>query len=190
MLVLNAEFMEGDNPLTVYEVVELPNLNLKSVLEALVATHAFLGEFIEAFDDRPSPADIVAMRLRKQVEPLTPRESTIIEHRVLWRPPTARAGLGAEFAVSVERVRYLQARAESRIRAAFGHELPFIAGALKEQLRHTTDERAVNRRIDALLPNDLGRRPELVKRLFRQALIDEMGRSLSPDVPLDEHALE
>ena len=77
------------------------------------------------------------------------------------------------------RIRALQARAESRIRIAFGHELPFVAGELTEALRHTADEGALNRRIDALLPNDLGRRPELMKRLFRQALIDEMRTSRS-----------
>ena len=177
--LLREGFMEGDNPLTVYEVVRVPNFSLNSMREALVAAHTFLSEYIEAFDDRPSRADVVALRVRKQVERLTPRESTIIEHRVLRRPPPTLLVLGATFGVSPSRIRALQARAESRISIAFGSELPFIADALNEELRHGADEGAVNRRIDGLLPNDLGRRPELVKGLFRQALIDEMGLSLN-----------
>ena len=163
-----------------------PNFNFNAMREAVVAAHAFLGEYIEAFESRPRPADVVAMRLRKQVDRLTRRESTIIEHRVLRRPPTTLVVLGAQFGVSPKRDQYLQARAEARISIAFGSELPFIAGALKEELRHTADEGAVNRRIDALLPNDLGRRPEVIKRLFRQALITERGLALNPGVSLDE----
>ena len=46
--MLRERIMEGDNPLTVYEVMRVPNFNLRWMLEALVAAHAFLGECIEA----------------------------------------------------------------------------------------------------------------------------------------------
>ena len=181
--------MEGDNPLTVYEVVRIPNLNLKSTMgEALVATHAFLSEYIEAFDDRPWPAEVVAMRLQRQVERLTPRESTIIVHRVLRRPPTKLALLGAMFAVSPPRIRYVQARAEARIRIAFGNELPFIARSLTDEIGPNADVSTVSRRIDNLFPNGVGQTAAFAKKLFRQAVIDEMGFRLDQDVDCDARA--
>ena len=180
--------MEGDNPLTVYEVVRIPNLNLKSMREALVATHAFLSEYIEAFDDRPWPGEVVAMRLQRQVERLTPRESTIIEHRVLRRPPTKLALLGAMLAVSPSRIRYVQARAAARIRIAFGNELPFIARSLTDEIGANADVSTVSRRIDDLFPNGVGQTAAFAKKLFRQAVIDEMGFRLDQAVDYDARA--
>ena len=102
--LLQAGLMEGDSPLTVHEVVRIPNVSLVSMREALVAADAFLSECIDTFDDAPTPADIVAMRLRQEVKRLTPRERTIIEHRLLRRPPTTLAALGGMFAVSPSRI--------------------------------------------------------------------------------------
>ena len=111
-----------------------------------MATDAFLGEYIEVFDERPTPVQVVALRLYNQVESLTPRESTIIEHRVLRRPPMTITLLGAMFAVSSSRIRYVQAPAEARIRTAFGNELQCIARALTEELGPDTDVSTVNRK--------------------------------------------
>ena len=77
--------------------------------------------------------------LRKQVDRLTRRDSTIIEHRVLRRPPTTLVVLGAQFGVSPRRVQYLQARAESRISIAFGGVLPYIARELMDELGPNAD---------------------------------------------------
>ena len=97
--LLDAGLMEGDSPLTLREVVRIPNVSLVSMREALIATDVFLRECIEGFDDAPTPADVVAMRLRRQVKRLAPRERTIIEHRLLRRPPTTLAALGGMFSV-------------------------------------------------------------------------------------------
>ena len=83
--------------------------------------------------------------------------------------------LGAMFAVSSSRIRYVQARAEARIRTAFGNELQCIARALTEELGPDTDVSTVNRKIDDISPKGVGRTAELVTELFRQALIEEMG---------------
>ena len=99
----------------------------------------------------------------------------IVEHRVLSRPPKALKEVAARFGVSRERIRYIQIRTERRIRTAFGHELRFLAEALKSELAPSAEDSAVHRRIDNLLPNSVGRTEELVKALFRQALLNEMG---------------
>ena len=77
--LLDAGLMEGDSPLALREAIRTPNVSLVSVREAIVATDAFLSECIDTFDDAPTPADVVAMRLRQQVKRLTTRERTIIE---------------------------------------------------------------------------------------------------------------
>ena len=60
--LLQAGLMEDDRPLTVHEVVRIPNVSLKAMREALVAADAFLREYIDTFDDAPTPAGVVAMR--------------------------------------------------------------------------------------------------------------------------------
>ena len=136
----------------------------------------FLSEYIESFEGRPEPASVVAMRLRREVEKLTPREVLIVEHRVLSRPRRTLKEVAARVGVSCERIRQIQTRTEGRIRTAFGHELRFLAGTLKNELAPIAEDSAVqSRRIDDLLPNGVGRTEELVKKLFRQALLNEMG---------------
>ena len=180
--LLQAGLMEGDSPLTVHEVVRIPNVSLVSMREALVATDVFLRECIEGFDDAPTPADVVAMRLRRQVKRLAPRERTIIEHRLLRRPPTTLAALGGMFAVSPSRIRHLQARERERIRIALGNEIPLIAAALADALGHGADMGTVNRRVDDLFPNGNGETSAFAKELFRQAVLDEMSLTLDQGV--------
>ena len=180
--LLEAGLMEGDSPLTVHEVVRIPNVSLVSMREALVATDVFLRECIDTFDDAPTPADVVAMRLRQEVKRLTARERTIIEHRLLRRPPTTLAALGGMFAVSPSRIRHLQARARERIRIALGNEIPFIAAALADALGHGADMGTVNRRVDDLFPNGIGETSVFAKELFRQAMLDEMSLTLDQGV--------
>ena len=147
-------------------------------------------EIEQVLDGRQGPAAIVAMRLKSQLERLTPRQSVIIENRVLTTPPKTLEEVAARFDVTRERIRQIQAKLERRIRTAFGNELRIVAGAVKEELGHIAEKRAVNRRIDELLPEDLGWKAEGVKKLFRQALINKMGLTLYQGVYLDERALE
>ena len=174
--------MEGDGPVTLREAVRIPNVSLKAMREAVVAADAFLRECIDTFDDVPTPADVVAMRLRQQVKRLTPRERTIIEHRVLRRPPTTLAALGGMFAVSPTLIRYLQTRATERIRIALGNEIPFIATALADALGQSADVATVNRRIDEVFPNGNGETSAFAREMFRQAVLDEMSLTHDPGV--------
>ena len=182
--LLDAGLMEGDSPLTLREVVRIPNVSLEAMRKALVAADEFLSECIDTFDDAPTPADVVAMRLREEVKRLTPRERTIIEHRLLRRPPPTLAALGGMFSVSPARIRTLQARATGRIRIALGNELPLIATALAHALGHSADTGTVNRRVDDLFPNGIGEMSVFAKELFRQAVLDEMSLTLGQGVYL------
>ena len=176
--LLQAGLMEGDSPLTLREAVRIPNVSLKAMREALIGADAFLSECIDTFDDAPTPADVVTMRLRQEVKRLTARERTIIEHRLLRRPPTTLAALGGMFSVSPSRIRHLQTRATQRIRIALGAEIPFIAAALADALGHGADMCTVNRRVDDLFPNGNGETSVFAKELFRQAVLDEMSLTL------------
>ena len=110
-----AGLMEGDNALTWHELLRNPDIGSRAIRELLFGIDAFLRDYIERFDARPEPAAVLAMRLQKEVNRLTPRECAIVEHRVLRRPPTTLAVVGAMFGVSRERIRHLQARAGRRM---------------------------------------------------------------------------
>ena len=144
----------------------------------------------QVVEGTPGPAAVVVMRLKAQLDRLSPRQSIIIEQRVLSTPPKTLEEVAARFDVTRERIRQIQAKVERRLRAAFGNELRIVAGALREQLGNMVTEGAVNRRIDELLPDDLGWRAESVKKLFRQVLINKMGLTLYQGVYLDERTLE
>ena len=174
-LLRHAGLTEGNDPLTAHELLCVPNIGSRAIRDLLVAVDEFLSEYVESFEGRPEPASVVAMRLRMEVKKLTPREVLIVEHRVLSRPRRTLKEVAARVGVSCERIRQIQTRTERRIRTAFGHELGFLAGTLKNELAPIAEDSAVHRRIDDLLPNGVGRTEELVKKLFRQALLNEMG---------------
>ena len=174
-LLRHAGLMEDNDPLTAHEVLCMPYISSRAIRELLFAVDEFLSEYVKSFEGRPEPASVVAMRLRMEVEKLTPREVLIVEHRVLSRPRKTLKEIAAQVGVSCERIRQIQTRTERRIRTAFGHELRFLAGTLKNELAPIAEDSAVHRRIDDLLPNGVGRTEELVKKLFRQALLNEMG---------------
>ena len=180
--VLWAGLMQGDNPLTVHALLRTPNVGGRAIRDLVLATDEFLGEYIERFEGTPTPAGVVAMRLAKQVERLTPRGCAIVEHRTLRQPPMTLALLGRVFTVSGTRVGHIQERAECRTKVAFGSELRGIAAAAKDDLGDMREARPVHRRLDALLPHELGSRHELIRKLFRRALTDEMGFRLDEGV--------
>ena len=136
------------------------------------------------------PTAVIAMRLKALLEQLTPRQWFIVEQRMLTTPPKTLEEVAARFEVTRERIRQIQLKAERRVRAAFGNELQIVAGALKEELGNIVEDGAVNRRIDALLPDDHNGRTTGVKKLFRKAVIDKMGLTLRQGMYLDEQALE
>ena len=167
--------MEGNDPLTAHELLCRPHISSRAIRELLFAVDAFLSEHIERFSARSGPASVVAMRLRTLVQRLTPREVLVIEHRVLSRPRKTFSKIAAECGVSGERIRQIQTRTERQLRTALGHECASLAGALNNELAPIAKQSALHRRIDHLLPNGVGPTEELVTRLFRQALLDEMG---------------
>ena len=58
--------MDGDNRLTVAEILRIPKAGPTAVRNLLVGIDEFPGEYIEAFDEPPEPADVANMRLTKR----------------------------------------------------------------------------------------------------------------------------
>ena len=168
---------EGDEALTAGELLAMngPPHDRRELRDIVLALEQCLSECVERGGGRPAPATVVAVRVRREVERLTAREAAIIEGRTLIQPPVTRAELGRRFAISDSRVRHIEIRAQERLEAALGTELGFVAWTLRKALRATVhDKDAVRRRIDSLLPTDLGSRAGLVKRLIEQAVVNQI----------------
>ena len=113
-------------------------------------------------------------------------ERTIIEYRVLRMPPMTLEVVGSRVGVTRERIRQVQARIERKIHAALGRGLRIISATLKEPLGHVVSQSEFEGRIDRLLPAH----ESLATRIFRKALLNDMGFTLDSGVYLDELAME
>ena len=125
-------------------------------------------------------------RVAQTIDAASDTERTIIEHRLVRTPPTTLEEVGAQVGVTRERIRQVQIKIERKVQAALGRGMWIITSALKERLGQVVAQSEVERRIDALLPAD----QNLVTRLLRRALIDEMGFTLDSGVYLDKRATE
>ena len=176
--LVRARLMEGDNRLTVAEMLRIPEVGPTTVRNLLVGVDEFLSEYIETFDQVPGPADVATMRLTKEVQRLTPMEAVIVDERVLQHPPTEYHTLAMRFAMASSRIRSRLVNARDRFEIALGPELRVVAAALREGVGPSPNESDVNERIDALLdemrPNDGGSVEHRVKRLFRHALVEQL----------------
>ena len=141
-------------------------------------------------EGKPGPAAVAAMRLKLKLETLTPKESVVIECRILSTPPETLREIATRFGVTRERIRQIQAKAERKIGMALGNELRIVAEAVKEELGPIAEESAVHRRIDELLPDGSDWTAGRVKKFFRQALIRKIGLTLDHGMYLNERALE
>ena len=184
--LLRAGVMTGTDGLTTRELLSTPGVGPTTVRNLLVGVDEFLGEYIERFEDRPEPADVLAMRLEKEVRRLTPAEAIAIEHRMLRRPPTKFHIAAAMSGIPSHRIVDGQTRARDKFAIAFGIELECIATALKAELGPDTTQSEVTRRIEAFLPGDSGDGGELVRRIFRQALVNAMGYEFTADTDAGE----
>ena len=124
--------------------------------------------------------------LARTLDAASETEYTIIEHRLLRTPPMTLQAVGSQVGVTRERIRQIQARIERKIHAALGRGLRIIAETLKEPLGHVVTQSQLDDRIEELLPAD----ESLATRIFRKALIDEMGFTLDHGVYLDEQVME
>ena len=131
-------------------------------------------------------ASVTLTRLALTLDSASETECTIIEHRLLRTPPTTLEEVGSQVGVTRERIRQVQARIERRIHAALGRGLQIIAATMKEPLGHVVSQSQLEGRIEELLPTDR----DLATRLFRRALLNEMGFTLDNGVYLDEWAME
>ena len=131
-------------------------------------------------------ASVTLARLALTIDSASETECTIIDHRLLRTPPTTLEEVGSQVGVTRERIRQVQARIERKIHAALGRGLRIIAATLKEPLGHVVSQNQLEGRIEELLPIDR----DLATRLFRRALLNEMGFTLNDGVYLDERATE
>ena len=131
-------------------------------------------------------ASVTLSRLAVTLDSASETEITIIEHRLLRTPPATLEAVGSQVGVTRERIRQVQAKVERKIHAALGRGLRIISVALKEPLGHVVSQSQFEGRIEELLPADRG----LATRLFRRALLSEMGFTLDNGVYLDERAME
>ena len=134
----------------------------------------------------PGLVSRVSSRLDLTLEAASETERTVIDHRLLSASPKTLEEIGLRAGVTRERIRQIHVKLEPRIRAALGVEMQVIASVLKEQLGHMVPESSVERRLDELLRAA----PALVNRLFRQALITEMGYRMRNGIYWDKRALK
>ena len=270
----NEKLMEGDNAITVYELLRIPNFGRKSLADLLFAVDDFLEKCIEhpcpdhqqdgaygnetintsqmqspetrttidttwerygktltpllvamaelegaeclaellspecmkmaevigisneieqiridqLSENMPGPVAALLLRLRFQIEQLSPREIEIVRHRVVREPPKTLEALAEIFEVTRERIRQIQNNAERKIRMAFGKEIwrdmEIIVSVLKKRLGHVAKESEVESQFEQLLPPDRG----FASKVFRKVLLDEMNFTLNNGVYLDEQA--
>ncbi|MDD9983501.1 MAG: hypothetical protein OXU81_19450 [Gammaproteobacteria bacterium] len=159
------------------QVMELANrMGIARAVDAIRIGHVTEGT--------PGLVSVTLSRVALATDTASEAERTIIEHRMLRTPRTTLAEVGAQVGVTRERIRQVQARIERKVRAALGREVRTVASVLKERLGHVAEEGTVERQIEEILPADQG----LATRLFRRALLDEMGFTLDSGVFLDKRA--
>jgi len=139
----------------------------------------------DVIDGAHGPAFVVATRLELALEAVPPRQHTIIEHRILRTPPKTLEEIGGELGVTRERIRQIQAKLERKIRFALGREIQVISSVLKERFGHMVSKSDVERCIETL--HSTG--SSFVNRVFRYALIADMGYTLDNGVYLDKQAI-
>ena len=86
--LLRARVAGGDSPLTVDELLRIPLLTEPLLPDLLFAIDRFLDDYTETFEEIPRAADVAAMRLIQRAQTVTPTETTVVEERVLARPPS------------------------------------------------------------------------------------------------------
>ena len=134
----------------------------------------------------PGLVSITLGRLALTLDAASDTERTIVEHRLLRTPPTTLEVVGSQVGVTRERIRQVQARIERKIHAALGRGLRIISVTLKEPFGHVVSQSELEDRIDQLLPAD----ERLATRIFRKALLNDMGFTLDDGVYLDARAME
>ena len=159
------------------QVMELAKqMGIASAVDAIRIGHVTEGT--------PGLVSVTLSRVAMAIDTASETERTIIEHRMLRTPQTTLAEVGARVGVSRERIRQVQAKIERKIRTVLGSEIRIVASVLKERLGNVAEEGTVDRQIEEILPADQG----LAARLFRRALLDEMGFTLDSGLFLDTRA--
>ena len=168
----------GRGAYTVEQLLRVRYLNPPVLRDLLLTTDAFLAHYIETFDERPGPADVLAMRLTRAVESLTPAEVAVVEQRLLTDPPVEYVHLVLQLKISQARVGSALKRAERKCAVALGLELQLIAAELREGFGAGPAEEEVDQRIDMLLnevlPDDATGTSHRARALFRLALVQEL----------------
>ena len=130
------------------------------------------------------PISVAVERLETTLLAMTPARQIVVEHRLLREPKTTLEKVGSLVGVTRERIRQLQVKLEPRIAQAMGPEMRLVASVLREELDPIVEEQVFDRRIDSTLGAGTGS----AERLFRQAVIAEMGYSRKQGTYMDDQA--
>ena len=183
--LMRSGLTEGRDGLTVAEMLRTREVGDTTVQHLLVGIDDFLVEYIEAFQTRPGPTEVAAMRLERAVRGLTPTQWAAYEQRRLTDPPVEYHVLSVRLDMSSGRIRARKIAAQEQLEVALGPELQIIADRLRAELGPTSDEREVNDRVDAwldaALPSDAGGVPGKARRVFRHALIEALSSVPKPN---------
>lgn len=177
-------------PLVAASVELYGSKSLSSVLHPDVlqlASRLGLSSSLEAFDLSPlveasgGPVFVLSCRLEAVLKPRSLAEEAILHHRILNAPAKTLQEVASMVGVTRERIRQIQQGFERRIREALGKELRALAFVLKEEFGHWAPTAEVERRVGDLLSAE----PDLIRKVLRQALLDEMEFRLMDDVYFD-----
>ena len=130
------------------------------------------------------PVSVALERLDDALLAMSPAQRTVVEHRLLRDPQPTLAEVGTLLGVTRERIRQHQVKAQTRIGKALGSELRLAASLLGEKFDPIMAEQAFHRRIDVTL----GSGDSVAHRLFRQAVVAEMGYTREQGAYMNDQA--
>lgn len=130
------------------------------------------------------PISVALERLENVLQQISSTWRLVVKHRILGEPTLTLAEVGLLVGVTRERIRQLQVKLEPRIAQALGPEMRLVASVLRQELDPIVAEQDFDNRMDEML----GTGTSLEERLFRQAVIAEMGYTLQQRTYLNDHA--
>ena len=185
---LFAAAAELDNAKTVSEMLKPEYMQLAVRMDTVSAIEKCRIDVLA--NGALGPVAVVTKRLSSQLDSLTPKQSTVVHHRILNTPATKIKEVAAMIGVSRQRVHQIQNNAMRQVNRAFGKEMTVIAETVKEKLDHIVEENVVDSRIDNLLSHDIPWMTAPVRKLFRQELINRMGFKFRESMCIDCQAEE
>ena len=130
------------------------------------------------------PISVAVGRFEEALLAMSSTQRVVIEYRLLREPQATLAEVASLVGVTRERIRQIQIKLDARLAQALGPEMLFLGSVLHEEFGPIVEEQTFDRHINAKLGTDIG----LPERLFRKAIVAEMGYTCQHGTYIDEHA--